>query len=806
MSSYKHTTIEPKWQNKWKKEKIFEVEKNLDGKKKKYILDMFPYPSGSGLHVGHPEGYTATDIYSRYLRMNGFNVLHPIGWDAFGLPAENYAIKNKIHPKTSTSENIKTFTRQIKSLGFSYDWSREVNTSSLDYYKWTQWIFLQMYKAGLAYKKEAPVNWCDSCKTVLANEQVTEGKCERCSSPVTQKNLDQWFFKITGSAKKGSYPERLLLNLEKLDWPEPIKTMQKNWIGKSEGAILKFKILNSKDSISVFTTRPDTLYGATYLVLAPEHLLIEKLKSQIQNLKEVETYIQKAVRKNILERTGLGKEKTGVEIKGLKALNPATGEEVSIWVADYVIMSYGLGAIMAVPAHDERDFEFAKKFNLPVRRVIKNKENIPSTIFGVLENSEEFNGMESEKAKLEIIKKLGAEISVQYKLRDWLISRQRYWGAPIPIIYCEDCGEQPVPEKDLPVELPEDVDFRPKGESPLARSESFHKVKCPKCKKLSKRESDTMDTFVDSSWYYLRYLDPKNKKEFASKESIESWMPVDVYVGGAEHAVLHLMYARFIYMALCDIGVIGYKSIDEPFLKLRNQGLILGPDGQKMSKSKGNVINPDEVVKNFGADTLRMYEMFMGPLGDSKPWDTNGIIGVRRFLERVWSSYEFITEDYKETKTEKSVAKELGKLIKKVTKDIESFCFNTAVSQFMIFINVVFKEKEISKNHFEDFLKVLNPFAPHISNELWEKLGNKDLLEKEKWPRFNEKDLEEDSTTYIVSINGKVRAKIFASSKAQESEIASLAKKSSNINKYLVGKKIEKTVFVPKKLINFVVK
>jgi leucyl-tRNA synthetase len=805
MKDYDHKSIEKKWQARWEKEGTFRVSDDVKKSKKKYILDMFPYPSGAGLHVGHPEGYTATDIYSRYLRMNGYDVLHPMGWDAFGLPAENYAIKSGVHPKESTDNNIETFRKQIKSLGFSCDWSREVNTSSPDYYKWTQWLFLQLYKAGLAYKKEAPVNWCEDCKTVLANEQVVDGKCERCGHEVIQKNLEQWFFKITGSSPNTerleadkSYPERLLSNLEDLDWPDPIKHMQRNWIGKSEGAEIEFAVKGSKSSIKVFTTRPDTLYGATYMVLAPEHPLVDEFKD-----KKVEDYIKKSVSKSALERTDLSKEKTGVELKGIKAINPGNGKDIPIWIADYVMMGYGTGAIMAVPAHDERDFEFAKKYKLEIREVIDTKEELPSISVGKMVNSDEFDGQDSEEAKWKITDKVKGKRTTQYKLRDWLISRQRYWGAPIPIIYCEKCGEQPVPEKDLPVELPEDVDFRPKGESPLARSKSFHDVKCPKCDAPAKRESDTMDTFVDSSWYFLRYTDPKNDKKFASKKNLKTWLPVETYVGGAEHAVLHLMYVRFFNMALHDLGILDFE---EPFTQLRNQGFILGPDGQKMSKSKGNVINPDEVIENLGADTMRMYEMFMGPLEDTKPWDTNGIIGVRRFLEKVWGLSSIVEKDYSDSDEENEVARELAKTIKKTEEDIQNFGFNTAVSQFMIFVNLVHKVGCITKDHLEDFLKVLNPFAPHITNEIWETLGNKDAIEKEKWPEVDVLLLSQDTINYVIQVNGKVRANISMDPTASEDEVIEVAKKDGVVVKHIKDKKIVKHIFVEGRLVNFVVK
>ncbi len=1001
--NYDHKVIEKKWQRSWEKEGIFAAGDKVKKEKKKYILDMFPYPSGAGLHVGHPEGYTATDIYSRYLRMKGYSVLHPMGWDAFGLPAENYAIKSGVHPKESTEANIKTFTRQIKSLGFSYDWSREVNTSSPDYYRWTQWLFLQLYKAGLAYKKAAPVNWCPSCQTVLANEQVVDGACERCGTAVEQKNLEQWFFRITGvdpKGKSGSYPERLLANLDSLDWPEPIKTMQRNWIGKSEGAEIKFKVQSSKfkdvnfvllhgkggsskecfipwlrkqleeqgfrvqapnlphtdepddgeqaefvtknctiddktiiighsfggivalrllergvragkvilvgtpfsgrfldgkerptvaraagrgfdfekiknnaksftllfdehdhiipmsdgqrfaenlgaplrrvvasqphfnapeepevldacaPSINVFTTRPDTLFGATYMVLAPEHSLVQELKGQIQNWDEVQQYVKAASAKSPLERTDLAKEKTGVELKGVAAINPGNNEEIPVWISDYVLSTYGTGAIMAVPAHDERDFEFAKKFNLPVKQVITDAEFTDGEIMerayagiGVLINSDEFSGDNSEEAKWKITEKVGGKRTIQYKLRDWLISRQRYWGAPIPIIYCDTCGEQAVPEKDLPVELPADVDFRPTGESPLQRSRSFHQVKCPKCGKAARRESDTMDTFVDSSWYFLRYVDPENQKAFADKKKVKAWLPVDTYVGGAEHAVLHLMYARFVYMVLYDLGFIDFSARggsafdgEEPFLQLRNQGLILGEDGQKMSKRWGNVINPDEVVDKFGADAMRMYEMFIGPLEDAKPWDTNGIVGVRRFLDRVWNLLELKVKSYKLKEADQEIVRELHKLIKKAGEDIESFDFNTAVSQFMIFVNTASKQGEISKEHFEIFLRVLAPFAPHLANELWEKLGHKKLIEHETWPEYNESLLADDIITYMVQVNGKVRGQVVVAAEADEDEVVKAARSDEKVAKYLSGGETVKTIFVKKRLVNFVVK
>ncbi len=829
--SYDHKSIEKKWQQKWEQDRAHEVTEDAGKQKEKmYVLDMFPYPSAQGLHVGHPEGYTATDIVSRYFRMRGKHVLHPMGWDAFGLPAENYAIKTKVHPHELTQKNIATFKRQIQSLGFSYDWSREVDTSSPAYYRWTQWLFLQLYKKGLAYKKKAPVNWCPSCQTVLANEQVVDGACERCHTTVEQKELEQWFFKIT------NYVERLLSDLEGLDWPERIKDMQRNWIGKSEGAMIRFAARNTPEpplkvrggegelSIDVFTTRPDTLFGATYLVLAPEHSLVASLPCI--NRKEVDAYCTKAQKKSELERTSLEKEKTGVELKGVKAVNPATKEEIPIWIADYVIARYGTGAIMAVPAHDERDFAFAKKFSLPVREVVQPNYRGPSSVItengplkytgsGIMVNSGQFDGLESEAAKWKITDAVGGKRTVQYRIRDWLVSRQRYWGAPIPIIYCDACGMVPVPEKDLPVELPTDVDFQPTGESPLARSKSFHDVVCPTCGKKARRESDTMDTFVDSSWYFLRYCDPKNEKEFADKKKVGYWLGsrlprqspkdgggVDLYVGGAEHAVLHLLYSRFITKALADFGYINFQ---EPFLKLRNQGMILGEDGQKMSKSRGNVINPDEVVERYGADTMRLYEMFMGPFKDTKPWSTDGIKGVRRLLEKVCRLYyrdpfSVITEN-----GSPDVKRLLHKTIKKVTEDIESFKFNTAISAMMIFVNETITVGQLSVVSCQLFLKLLAPFAPHLAEELWERLGHKTSIFKESWPKFDPKLVQDEEVELVVQVNGKVRDRFTVSASLTEEKLKQQALAREKVNAWVTDKKIERVVVVKGKLVNIVV-
>ncbi|MDD3066327.1 MAG: class I tRNA ligase family protein [Candidatus Gracilibacteria bacterium] len=1046
---YNHLEIEPKWQKRWDESQLYRADDADTKREKLYVLDMFPYPSGAGLHVGHPEGYTATDIVSRKARMEGKNVLHPMGWDAFGLPAENHAIKTGIHPDKNTDANIKTFTRQIKALGFSYDWEREITTSKPDYYRFTQWWFLFLYKQGLAYQKEAAVNWCGDCQTVLANEQVIDGKCDRCKNPVIQKKMKQWFFRITDFLEKKGNTSGLLDGLDKIDWPESTKTGQRNWIGKSEGAEIDFnvkgisrgdlnrdfhpssdsdcgnlflvtwntvaengceendskkkdfavgeklidskakaqvilqglaeaedaakdnfrileavvaenhlhavvwinddaggigKVLNQLKGVSarrffenypelsnalnsttvpnptvnggvkkagaikkdknnksqfnhlwrkgyhfsllanhasyenamnyiaqhsekskvasfyaqlpvalrVFTTRPDTLFGATFMVVAPEHSIIQNLKSEITNWKEVEKYLEEASRKTELARQA-EKEKTGVKLEGISAINPVNGKETPIFVADYVLMGYGTGAIMAVPAHDERDFEFAKVMNekygkntIEIKYVVisqtgsyqtpskkhdfqtyESLEGLRAQILkdpsdevvrsiltgliiskrafenaGISFNSGEFSLLTTEECKKKIIAKLEndgvGKAKITYKMRDWLVSRQRYWGAPIPIIHCEKCGAVPVAEADLPVKLPTDVDFHPTGESPLVISETFHAgVTCPKCGGKARRECDTMDTFVCSSWYYFRYADPKNDKEFASKELLKQWLPVDLYVGGAEHTVLHLLYSRFFTKAAHAAGLIQF---DEPFLKLRHQGMILGEDGQKMSKSLGNVINPDEVVKEFGADTLRMYEMFMGPFEGSCPWSTKGVIGLRRFLEKVWRLYEKVS-DSTDTKLEKT----LHKTIKKVSEDIDSFGFNTAISQMMIFVNEATGEKEFPRAFAEKFLLLLAPFAPHFTEELWEKLGNKDSIHSQPWPKFDAKLTVDSTITLAIQINGKLRDTIEVAADISKEEAIKLAKASPNAAKWLEGNAIKKEIYVTGKLVSFVV-
>jgi leucyl-tRNA synthetase len=961
---YNSGKIEEKWQKYWEKHPELTAAKNDAKAPKKYILDMFPYPSGDGLHAGHVESYTATDIVSRYFRMKNYNVLHPQGWDAFGLPAENYAIKMKTHPAITTQKAISNFKRQMKMMGFSYDWSREVSSVDPEYYRWTQWFFLLMYKNGWAYRAKAKVNWCESCKTVLANEQVVDGKCERCGNPVIQKDLEQWFFKITDFIENKDKTSGLISGLDKVDWPESTKAAQKNWIGRSEGAIIKFAISESlalgatpraklSEYLEVFTTRLDTIYGCTYMVIAPEHSFIEKHKSEIENYNEIKKYLEDTKKKSDLDRME-SKDKTGVEIKGIKATNPFTKKEVPIFVADYVLVQYGTGAVMAVPAHDERDWEFAKKYKLPIKNVIdpcfwqliepgkiresepfedrnvilaivkhwkndsylglewkqvawqtlitggiekgqtaeeaarteileetgyKNlklvkelpvvhsqfyhvpkkvnrfahfnvfyfelengerqeisdadkekhevtwvpKENVGKfltadsqryawnilqekndiyTDDGVLAYSGEYSGLASEEARGKMVawlrkNNLGSK-KVNYRIRDWLVSRQRYWGAPIPIIYCEKCGEVPVSEKDLPVKLPTDVDFKPTGESPLIYSKEFHNVKCPKCDGKARRESDTMDTFVCSSWYYFRYADPKNDQEFADKKMIRKWLPVDLYVGGAEHTVLHLLYSRFFTKVLHSLG---YIDFDEPFLKLRHQGIILSPDGRKMSKSLGNVVNPDDEVKKYGADALRLFEMFMGPLEDAKPWQTNGLVGTYRFLEKVYRLKSKIQISNDKSKSNSLV----NKTIKKVSEDIENLRFNTAISAMMILANEMDKQEKINDIDYEILITLLSPFAPFLSEELWEKLGHKESIFKEKWPEYDKKLIKDEEIDLIVQINGKVRDKIKVSADISEEEAKKIVLESERIKNFIGDNKIKKTIFVKGRLLSIVI-
>ena len=947
---YNHKEIEPKWQKKWEESDSGSVTEK--GKDSVYHLVMFPYPSGAGLHVGHVESYAGVDIMTRKARMEGKNVLFPMGFDAFGLPAENYAIKLGVHPAETTTKAIKNFTRQLKSVGLDFDWDRVLSTADPSYYKWTQWIFSQFLQNGLAYKKKAPVNWCESCVTVLANEQVIDGRCDRCKSEVVQKELEQWFFEIT------KYAEQLLAGLDDLDWPDSLKAMQRNWIGKSEGANVKFKISHPElvevSSIEVFTTRPDTLFGATYMVLAPEHSLVDQLTTE-ENKKAVEKYKKEAAKKSALERSEIQKEKTGVPT-GSFAINPANGEEVPVWIADYVLSTYGTGAIMAVPAHDERDYTFAKKYDLPIQAVVspdmvdklnppkdgvemthrntvhvilRNQEgkigllnwkseswgdrtpvtfitggvddgedlveaarrevleetgytdlqlvetlvhetcasfyaahksvnrcahvrcvvfdvsengqqeinedekahhdlvwcdpsevagkiNIPDDTFfwedfsaggqaymenGVLTNSAFLNGLSVADAKDKMIEwlekeKLG-ERKTTYRLRDWLVSRQRYWGAPIPVVYDPEGNQHPVKNEHLPLLLPTDVDFKPTGESPIALSDDFKKLAEELYGDGWHFEVDTMDTFVDSSWYFLRYCDPKNEDALADKKALKHWMPVDLYVGGVEHAVLHLLYARFFCYALNDLGVIDFK---EPFMKLRNQGMILGPDGQKMSKSVGNVINPDDVVSEFGADTLRLYEMFMGPFEDTKPWDTNGVLGLRRFLDKVHR----VSEGELSNTSSEALMRELHKTIKKVTKDIDDMRFNTAISQMMIMVNAIQEDGSVGKDVFVPFVQLLAPFAPHLAEEVWEKLGNVDSIFVSSWPSFDEALARDEMIKMPVQVNGKVRATLSVSPDISEEDAIKFALADEKVKSYVEGEP-KKVIFVKGRLINFVV-
>ncbi|MDP2855674.1 MAG: leucine--tRNA ligase [bacterium] len=804
-----YNKIENKWMRQWSRNNYADWKPSDNAKKKKkYVLDMFPYPSGEGLHVGHVENYVATDIYSRCCRMKGFNVLHPMGWDAFGLPAENYAIKTKQHPAQVAEKNIKVFRKQIERLGLSYDWNREINTTDPKYYKWTQWIFLKLFEHGLAYEKEAPINWCPSCKTGLANEEVVDGKCDRCGTLVERKKLKQWWLKIT------AYAERLLSGLDQLDWPTSIKEMQRNWIGRSEGSLTKFKV-NGKGNrigeIEVFTTRADTLFGATYLVLSPEHPIINVLKNYADNAKEIDRYIDAAQQKSDMERVDPTKTKTGVEIKNVQAVNPANNQPISIWISDYVLIHYGTGAIMAVPAHDERDFEFAKKFGLKIIEVISpdQKEHALSEAYigpGQLINSGPFNGLNSETAQDKISMFVGAKKSVFYKMRDWVFSRQRYWGEPIPIIKCSKCGNVPLSEKDLPLALPKVKSYEPSGtgESPLAAINSWVNTKCPKCGGPAKRETDTMPQWAGSCWYYLRYIDPKNNKQLVDLKKEKKWMPVDLYMGGAEHAVLHLLYARFWHKFLNDIGVV---SGDEPFQKLVNQGLILGANNERMSKSHGNVANPDDIIKQYGADALRLYEMFMGPLQTAKPWNTEGINGVYRFLNRVWNLFSAQIKMKGKEMSNPTIVKAINQTIKKVTEDIENLDYNTAISALMECLNKLTAQEnnKIKKSHLEDFLRLLAPLAPFLTEELWHQMNHKTSIHKEHWPKYNEKMLVEKEFELIIQINGKVRDKIKAAINISQNEAEKIAINREKIKQILSGKHPKKIIYVPNRLINIVI-
>ena len=799
--SYNYKEIEKKWQNKWEKEGTFHAENN-SSKKKWYGLIEFPYPSGQGLHVGHPRSYTAMDIVARKRRMQGYNVLFPIGFDAFGLPAENFAIKNHIHPKIVTEQNIANFTRQLKSIGFSFDWSRVINTTDPEYYKWTQWIFIQLYKHGLAYKATMPINFCTGCKVGLSNEEVVNGVCERCGSPVVQKEKSQWMLKIT------DYAQRLIDDLDDVDFLEKIKIQQRNWIGRSEGAELDFSIADSDEKLRVYTTRPDTLFGATYMVVAPEHHIIEKLKDKITNLDEIKVYQTAASLKSDFERSELNKDKTGVEIKGIKAINPATGKEIPIWVSDYVLITYGTGAIMAVPAHDERDYAFATKFELDIVPVIEGGDVSKEAYSGdgVHINSDFLNGMNKQDAIAKMIswieeKGIGTK-KVNYKLRDWVFSRQRYWGEPIPMVHCDKCGWVPVPEDQLPLVLPDVKDYEPgeNGESPLAKHTEWTETTCPHCGGHATRETDTMPQWAGSSWYYLRYMDPHNDKALASKEALEYWSPVDWYNGGMEHTTLHLLYSRFWHKFLYDIGVVPTK---EPYAKRTSHGMILGSNGEKMSKSKGNVVNPDDVVNEYGADTLRVYEMFMGPFDQTAPWSVDSIRGCSKFLDRVWNMQEILVDDGT-NEYSKQFEKMMHQAIKKVSSDIEEMKFNTSVSTFMTMVNEFYKAKKINKAEFKTFLQLLNPFAPHITEELNEKFGFTQTLAETPWPTFDEEKTKEDVINLPIQVNGKLRANIDIAVNSDEETIKTAVHEA--IKDKLDGKTIVKEIYVKNRIYNVVVK
>jgi len=878
MEKYDPAKIEPKWQKKWERSGIYNAE-DFSSKPKYYCLIEFPYPSGEGLHVGHLRSHIAIDIVARKKRASGYNVMYPIGWDAFGLPTENFAIKTKTHPKIVTEKNIKNFTRQIKSYGPSFDWSREINTTDPGYYKWTQWIFLKLFNSfyddasdkarpigeleipenlseeekrehvdsrRLAYEAEMSINWCPKCKIGLANEEVVAGNCERCGTKAGKKIMKQWMLRIT------KYAERLIKDLDTVDYLEKIKTQQINWIGRSEGAEVEFGIKNHESRVKVYTTRLDTIFGCTYLVVAPEHKIIEEFKDKIENYLEVEKYINTAKNKSDLDRADLAKEKTGVEIKGIKAINSFTNEEVSIWVADYVLGSYGTGAVMAVPAHDERDFEFAKKYRLLIKEVVKpNDKKIPlnpplrkretnenspfekggqgdlsKNAFiedGVLVNSGKYNGLTSAKAREEMAKWLEKEgigkRKVNYKLRDWVFSRQHYWGEPIPIIKCPKCGNIAMEENKLPLKLPDVKKYEPTdtGESPLANIKEWVNVKCPKCRGAAKRETDTMPNWAGSSWYFLRYTDPKNNKEFASRKKIEYWMPIDLYNGGMEHTTLHLLYSRFWHKFLFDLD---YVNTAEPYKMRRSHGMVLAEDGQKMSKSRGNVVNPDEVIKRHGADTVRLYEMFMGPYGDAIPWNTDSLLGMKRFLDRIWqlndkcqmtnvksisndkiSAYGGSAEGGQNSKLERII----HQTIKKVSDDIENFKFNTAISALMILANEFEKQESLPREHYEKFLVLLSPFAPHITEELWSELGNKESIFLSRWPKHDPELVKEEEIDLVVQVNGKLRDKIRLATDVSEEEAKKAAMESEKVKKAIDNKPIKKVIFVKGKLVNIVI-
>jgi len=800
---YNHKAVEEKWQKIWEDKGVFHASDDTE-KEKFYALIEFPYPSGQGLHVGHPRPYTALDTVARKRRLEGYNVLYPIGWDAFGLPTENYAIKNHIHPEIVTKKNIARFKKQIQSLGISFDWSREINTTDPEYYKWTQWIFIQLYKHGLAYKKEMNVNWCTSCKCVLANEEVVNGVCERCGSEVIHKVKSQWMLKIT------EYADRLINDLDLVNYPDRVKAQQKNWIGRSKGAEVDFTTTTG-DTLTIYTTRADTLYGATYMVISPEHPMIEKWADKISNMDEIKKYQEAAARKSDFERTEVAKEKTGVRIDGVNAINPVNNKEIPIFISDYVLVSYGTGAIMAVPAHDTRDWEFAKKFDLPIIEVVKGgnvqEEAYTDCAKGIMVNSGMLDGLTVDEAKKKIIDWLTSEgkghSKVNYKLRDWVFSRQRYWGEPIPMVYCEKCGYVPIDEKDLPLRLPMVESYEPtdNGESPLAKMTDWINTTCPCCGGKAKRETDTMPQWAGSSWYYLRYMDPHNKNAIASKEALNYWSPVDWYNGGMEHTTLHLLYSRFWHKFLYDIGVV---PTPEPYAKRTSHGMILGENGEKMSKSRGNVVNPDEIVDEYGADTMRLYEMFIGDFEKAAPWSKASIRGCRRFVERYWNLQSVLIDG---DKIRPELEGAFNKAIKKVGEDIENIKFNTAIATLMALINDISNVKSINKEELRIFSILLNPFAPHVTEEVYEacKLGNGILAEAE-WPEYDESKCVDESVEIVVQVNGKIKAKLNIPVDADKDAVLDLAKNDENVKKAIDGMKIIKEIVVPKKLVNLVVK
>ncbi|HQD18492.1 MAG TPA: leucine--tRNA ligase [Bacillota bacterium] len=801
--NYDPSVIEPKWQRIWEEQGTFYAREDTD-KPKYYALIEFPYPSGEGLHVGHPRSYTALDVLARKRRLEGYNVLYPIGWDAFGLPTENYAIRNKVHPAKVTKKNIDRYRKQLKSLGFSFDWSREFSTTDPDYYRWTQWIFLKLFEKGLAYKAEIPINWCVSCKIGLANEEVVGGACERCGGEVVRKIKSQWMLRIT------AYAERLLQDLDTVDYIEKVKIQQRNWIGRSEGAEVDFQVAGSEHTIRVFTTRPDTLFGATYMVVSPEHPIIDELRDQIENFDEVAAYREQAMNKSDFERTELAQEKTGVPLKGVFAVNPCTRSEIPVWTSDYVLMTYGTGAIMAVPAHDTRDYEFAQKFGLPIVEVISggdiSKEAYTSVDDGILVNSGFLNGLTVNDAIERMIdwleeKGIGKR-KVHYKLRDWVFSRQHYWGEPIPLVECQDCGWVPVPEDQLPVELPDVEHYEPTdtGESPLAKIDWWVNTECPRCGKPAKRETDTMPNWAGSSWYFLRYTDPHNDREFASMDKLKYWLPVDWYNGGMEHTTLHLLYSRFWHKFLYDCGLV---PTPEPYKKRTSHGMILGENNEKMSKSRGNVVNPDDIVAEYGADTFRVYEMFMGAFDQATPWSQHGIKGCRRFLDRVWRLQDILVDGDEYSPELETL---MHQTCKKVSEDIERMKFNTAVAALMSLVNAFYDRGEVTRAEFRDFLVLINPFAPHISEELWERNGYEGQIASYKWVEWDETKAVEDMVEVPVQINGKIRGTVLVPRDAEQQDVRAKLQEDETIAKFVTGKQVTKEVYVPGRIYSLVVK